>query len=114
MPKILIVEDDGSAQDRYEKNLPGFDLVQAETYAEGLRLFQVHMSYLDAIVLDGDLGGAESGWTLAELFREVGFRGPMIAASHSTEYQQKLLEAGCNHQVKWKHDVPDLLKLLFR
>ena len=108
MPKVLVVEDDSSWQEYYEKKLTDFELIQAETWDDGKLLFEENAASLDAIVMDGRLHGLP-GDVLAGIIRAAGYAGPMIAASAGS--QDRLLKSGCDHEAI-KPDVPDLLKKL--
>lgn len=112
MQKILIVEDDPLIQDMYQRDLEGFEIIQALTLEEGRKAFSQFAPEIKAVVLDGSLGYGEFGHVLAKEIRDAGYTGPMIACSSLTTYATDLREGGCDHAVG-KGDLGNYMKLLF-
>lgn len=110
--RILIVEDDAAQQARYKAALPEHEIVPAETWSDGLRLFMANKDSLDAIVLDGILGSnGLYGYELVQAIKATGYEGPIIAASGSATQREKMMQAGATYE-RLKPDVPLFLNHL--
>ena len=115
MKKILIVEDSVECQETYMKGLVmpaevealyvalygGVSFLQAFDRDQALRLFVEHQADIAIVVMDACVpGNSPNTLNLVKRMRgEEKFLGPMIAASSSSDYREKLVVAGCDYSV---------------
>ena len=106
--KVLIVEDGRREQYIWCKKLAGeVVVVSAFSIMEAEKQFATNPDIV-AIVMDACVpGDRPTTPPLVRRFRET-FLGPMIAVSGRSDYQQQLLEAGCDYQSS-KKDLPEKL-----
>lgn len=110
----LVVEDEAAVAGRIVEDLTTMGFAKAyvaPTVAAAWTLFQAHPD-IALILMDGELPAGGPPWNdphaeppitalLVMRIREWGFQGHMIAVS--TEFQEPLLRAGCNHSCgKWE------------
>jgi DNA-binding NtrC family response regulator len=116
-PVILIVEDDEGQQwyynDELERKSGGrIAFLKAHDLATAQQLFDQNSEQIDVIVVDGRLPKSHTIRNLTfstEFVMNVRqtFKGPMIAASDMSAFNDKLMAAGCDHRVDGKSKVPD-------
>jgi CheY-like chemotaxis protein len=112
--KVLIIEDDKPLLETMMAFLEGWlNVVSADSVDSAREVFAAHPD-LDAIVMDGCIEGPgelPNSLVLVLEFRRT-FKGPMIAVSNSDEYQDRLMEAGCDHKSYKGHVHRKLKELL--
>lgn len=110
MKKVLILDDDSSQLEYYEKELSGkIKVLSTRRMADARRAFIEHPD-VAVIVLDGmvnDPNEGEYSYALASALRKK-FPGPIVAASGCQDIREKLMQAGCNYESE-KDGVPDLV-----
>ncbi len=100
--KVLVVEDDIDVAQRYQGNLRHDAAVLiGETISQAEIHFRNNPD-LSPIIMDACVPGEDiNTLPLLELIRKT-FPGPIIAASNSEYYNEKLLENGCDHMATKK------------
>ena len=95
-PKILIIDDSETAQDKFVKELAGKATILSAFTVEQAEKFFAANSDIDVIAIDACVPGVEP--TTTPLVRELRrtFKGLMIAISGFRGYRQDLVEAGCD------------------
>ncbi|MBI2037521.1 MAG: hypothetical protein HYT15_01120 [Candidatus Magasanikbacteria bacterium] len=121
LPKILVVEDNPSCQQLWPDMLIDYiEMVFARTIAEAENLYAQHPDIV-AITVDGSVprndndvikDGELTTTPLVHHFRDMGFRGLIVAASSSDESNSELMKAGCNAAVV-KFDYTDYIRKAF-
>lgn len=108
---ILVADDDPEVIKLYEKglNFSHTTVLTATTLDQLSEAFDEHTADIDVIVLDGCIpGDTLNTISFIERARTGGFKNPIIAASSSHLYQQKMMDSGCSHQAD-KVDAIDYL-----
>jgi CheY-like chemotaxis protein len=120
MKKVLLVDDMETCHNYLRANLEGHAiLLSAKTLQEGRDLFAENPD-VAVIVMDGCVEVKSTGaedeviepdtLDLVQEFRET-FKGPMIALSQ--QFNEQLVEAGCDHEVSFKPEAPaKIIKIL--
>ena len=111
MKNVLIVDDEEAAQRAWARTLQRRDVraLTALTIAEARRLF-VDNPDVDAIVMDGNMGGDITTDLVVEMRRT--YRGPIIANSGCSDSQEELIAAGCDHRADKTAMMSTLLPIL--
>lgn len=119
-PKILVVEDLWPVQDFLQRSLSTkVKFLSAFTIKEARALFagnpDVKLIVMNACVpedAESPRPHAPNTPSLVKEFRQS-FKGPMIAMSNVFEYQDMLMDAGCNYKRNDKVHLPEeILKIL--
>ena len=79
---------------------------------EAKRLFEEHLSELDAVVMDASLTGGEPDTLELTRWMRERFEGPVVACSSNPPFREEQMQAGCNFESP-KEEVHVLLKKLF-
>ncbi len=113
--KVLIVEDDLRQQAEYFRyfSRAGFEVLQAETLEKAEELFRKNKNDINAIVLDGCIGGDDfNTLDLSRKFRAE-FQGLMVAAVTSEEVRGWLVtDGGCNIGCEKHRTIPTVVQEL--
>lgn len=121
--KVLICEDDRIHAEQFENEIGDFvegsvEFIFAQNVPEGRARYAEHNGAFDLIIMDGCLNsdGNPDGCDLTREFRQQGFRGSMLTASNNSDMNNFLMQSGCSHKAKNKHQVAviaiDLLNAL--
>ncbi|MES2623409.1 MAG: hypothetical protein V4576_03305 [Patescibacteria group bacterium] len=111
--KVLIVDDEERPRKHHrlilEEDLPGMvETLTAATLEEANRLFDENKDDLILVVMDACLEGSRPDTLpLVHRMRKEGFKGKIIANSSMPEYQQTLLNAGCDQASSGKNELED-------
>lgn len=98
LPTIFIVEDNTDTVEAYIEVLRGSAVVIAATTVPEAEAVIASGVPFAAVLMDGCLTGRDlETEPLVRSLRESGFTGPIIATSSRSEYQERLLAAGCDH-----------------
>lgn len=98
LPVIFIVEDNADTVEAYTEVLRGSAVVVAATTVPEAEAVIASGIPFAAVLMDGCLTGHElETEPLVRLLRDGGFPGPVIATSSRSEFQERLLAAGCDH-----------------
>ena len=113
MAKILVVEDDPTAQEFYRNLLEDYvELLVAPTIEKAIRQFHTHEGKFDLIAMDGTVGTQDTAELIQMIREKGGFKGTILAASTSPRSSEKLVQAGAD-EIIVKERAPDrILELL--
>ena len=87
----------------------GYEVLGSPSMKGALQLFDEERERIIGIISDGNVVEGDFGPIFVEQLRRLGFKGPIIGASMSSELGEKLLQAGCSHRVHDKSDAPKTL-----
>ncbi len=113
-PLVLIVEDDTAEQSQYRRLLGNtVKTLSACNIAAGKQAILNHQdgkNVFSIVVMDGRLENniRPDSLELIRMLRDGGFSGPIIAASSSKYFREKMKLAGCSHESQ-KKDIPWLV-----
>jgi len=101
----------------YASDLKEHTVLKALSIDSAQTLFEKFRETIDIIVFDGYIGNSGSKHTtikLASKIREVGFKGPMIAASSDVDMRYALAkQGGCSHSIREsKDEIPEIIQLI--
>lgn len=87
----------------------GYEVLCSPSMKGALQLFEEERERIIGVISDGNVVEGDFGPIFVEQLRRLGFEGPIIGASMSSELGEKLLRAGCSHRVHDKSDAPQAL-----
>ena len=71
-------------------------------------LFGKKRDNFDAVVMDGWIGGQNTLSVISRIREELGYTGPILAASSSPDFRITMIRHGCDHEAP-KEKIPEKL-----
>lgn len=115
--KVLVVDDNRDIQQTFLKVLEylikDVEVLQAYTVKEAREFFAENTDIgLIVVVVQLSSESLIENIALTKKFRKT-FKGPIVAASFFSEFNEKLMKAGCDYQVQ-KEDILSTLKKILK
>jgi len=116
--KVLLIEDFPQLQNMISEQIKvvfGEDtnVLIAGSLEGAERFYDLHVTDIDLILMDTNLGGGVTTFALAERIGQE-FNRPIVSISTNPLHRQKMMEKGCTHEcekseifsflLKWKED----------
>ena len=109
--KMLLIEDNIDKQKMFIDALQDKAIIACATTEEQAREIFDQTQNIALIAVDACLVRDEPDTLGLVAYLRSKYTGPIIAISSNTDYNQKLMEAGCSHQEK-KDNAPSLIATL--